>query len=215
MRQVLYIVSNPKSEEQSVSLQIGRSFIDQYQAFNPNDDIDTIDVYKDPIPLVDHDVLLGWDRQRQGDSVEEFPKKQRDKVLEIDRLTQQFIDTDLYVFVVPMWNFGVPPMLKAYIDTFKVARKTFKYTEEGPIGLLTNKQAVIIQARGSVYSGDNQKFEHSVSHLQSVLSFMGVEEIHTIVAEGMNLYSAEECEEIKQSAVKQAKQLAQRLQPIS
>ncbi|PNB70901.1 FMN-dependent NADH-azoreductase, partial [Pseudomonas sp. FW305-BF6] len=67
-------------------------------------------------------------------------------------IVTQFVEADKYVFVTPMWNFSFPPVMKSYIDAVCVAGKTFKYTENGPQGLLGGKKALHIQASGGVYS---------------------------------------------------------------
>ncbi|WP_028777480.1 FMN-dependent NADH-azoreductase [Shimazuella kribbensis] len=211
MKKVLYITANPKPIQQSLSLQIGKAFIEEYQHNHPKDEITRIDVFHHDIPLVDEEILEYMDKTKQGWIMDQFSPPIQNKMRRFNRLTEQFIDTDLYVFVFPMWNFGIPPLLKAYVDTFKVARKTFQYTPNGPIGLLNNKQAVLIQSRGDQYSsGINIEYDHSVRYLQSVLSFIGVEQIETIIAEGTNLGSVDH-DGLKQEALQQAIQIARSL----
>ena len=53
---------------------------------------------------------------------------------------ETFMNADRYVFVTPMWNFSYPPVVKAYLDNVAIAGKTFKYTENGPVGLLEGKK---------------------------------------------------------------------------
>lgn len=65
---------------------------------------------------------------------------------------ETFMHADRYVFVTPMWNFSYPSVVKAYLDNLAIAGKTFKYTENGPVGLLEGKKALHIQATGGVYS---------------------------------------------------------------
>lgn len=65
---------------------------------------------------------------------------------------ETFMHADRYVFVTPMWNFSYPSVVKAYLDNLAIADKTFKYTENGPVGLLEGKKALHIQATGGVYS---------------------------------------------------------------
>lgn len=208
MKKVLYITANPKPLHASVSLQIGDAFLSQYRLTHPEDLIETLDVFRHEIPLIDAEVIEGWEHLRGGGDKSDLPLRAQNKIEKIDQLTQQFMESDRYIFVTPMWNFSVPPLLKAYIDTVKVARKTFRYTEDGPVGLLSNKQAVLIQARGDQYtSGPNQEREHSIRFLKSVLSFIGVESIETIIAEGLNLYP-EKSEQIKQEAMNKAVNLA-------
>lgn len=105
----------------------------------------------------------------------------------------------------------MPPMLKAYIDTIKVARKTFRYTDKGPIGLVRNKTAVIIQSSGDIYSqGPLANYEHGSRYLTSVLSFIGVDRIETILMEGMDL-SPERAANERERAMQEAAELARRL----
>lgn len=208
LKKVLYITANPKPLHASISLQIGDAFLTQYRLTHPEDLIETFDVFRHDVPLIDAEVIEGWEHIRRGGAMIDLPLRAQKKIKKIDQLTQQFMESDRYIFVTPMWNFSVPPLLKAYIDTIKVARKTFRYTEDGPIGLLSNKQAVLIQARGDLYEvGSNQEREHSIRFLKSVLTFIGVESIETIIAEGLNRYP-EKVEQIKQEAIDKAVMLA-------
>ncbi|MGV7660203.1 NAD(P)H-dependent oxidoreductase, partial [Mycobacterium kansasii] len=74
-----------------------------------------------------------------------------------------------------MWNFSVPPVLKAYTDATSIPGKTFRYTKNGPIGLLPDKKALHIQASGSIYSeGPLAPLEMGYSYLNKVLQFYGI-----------------------------------------
>lgn len=102
-------------------------------------------------------------------------------------------------------------MLKAYVDTIKVARKTFRYTPEGPIPLLTGKKAVLIQSSGDVYSeGPLKEFEHGSRYLTAVLSFIGVDWIRTIRMEGMDQDKAR-AETRRSEALAEAERMAELL----
>ncbi|MGA9226445.1 MAG: NAD(P)H-dependent oxidoreductase, partial [Mesobacillus sp.] len=133
---------------------------------------------------------------------------EKQKVSSINQLTDQFVAADKYVFVTPMWNLSFPPKLKSYIDNIAIAGKTFKYTAEGPVGLLTDKKAVHIQARGGVYSeGPAKALEFGDSYLRAILGFMGVPEIETIAVEGMAA-TPDQAADIKQKAIDRAKEFA-------
>lgn len=107
-----------------------------------------------------------------------------------------------------MWNFSFPPKLKAYIDTLCIAGKTFKYTEEGSVGLLKGKKALHIQARGGIYSeGPAKEMEFGDRYLRAVLAFVGITDVQTIAVEGMNAFP-NEAESIKQQAIERAKEAA-------
>lgn len=204
MAKVLYIKANPNEEEKSFSLAIGASFIEEYKRVNPNDEIVELDLYNMEVPFIDGDVLHGWNLLRQGKQSEDLTETQRNKVQKISLLTEQFIKADKYVFVSPMWNLGLPPKLKAYVDTFFIAGKSFKYTENGPVGLLNNKKAVHIQARGGIYSeGPGLEMEFGDRYLRTVMNFLGVASFESIIAEGM-AYMPSEAEKIKSMAIHRA-----------
>lgn len=146
-----------------------------------------------------------------GAAIHQLAPAERESMEHILRFTDAFIAADFCIFAYPLWNFSVPPMLKAYIDTIKMARRTFRYTPHGPVGLLTGKTAVLIQSSGDVYSrGPLQRFEHGNRYLRDVLTFIGVERIETIVLEGMDT-AREEREAKRRRAMEEAERLADAL----
>jgi FMN-dependent NADH-azoreductase len=207
---LLFITANPKTVDQSYSLTVGKAFLDAYQQENPKDEIIELDLYNTNIPYIDTDVLSGWGKLQQGTAFEELSTVEKDKVSRINELTDQLIAADKYVFVTPMWNFSIPPKMKAYIDTICIAGKTFKYTENGPVGLLTDKSAVHIQSRGGVYSeGPAKDFEFGDRYIRSVLTFLGVPSIESVIVEG-TAQMPNEAENIKAKAIEHAKEAAKK-----
>ena len=103
-------------------------------------------------------------------------------------LTELFA-ADVLVIGVPMYNFGIPTQLKAWIDRVVVAGKTFSYSERGPEGLLTGKKVVLATSSGNVYSGNSPAsvLEHAESYLKAVLAHIGLKDVTVIRAEGVNL----------------------------
>ncbi len=209
MAKVLYITAHPHDASQSFSMASGKVFIDSYKEVNPNDEIVHIDLYKENIPYIDADVFSGWGKLRNGQEFTSLSAEEQAKVGRLNELSDQFISGDKYVFVTPMWNFSFPPLMKAYIDSIAVAGKTFKYTEQGPVGLLTDKKALHIQARGGIYSeGPAADFEMGHRYLQAVISgFFGVPSFEGLFIEGHNAMP-EKAEEIKKNAIARAKDLA-------
>lgn len=211
MRSYLYISANPKKEEASNSLRVGRALTEAVRRLDPQAHIAEIDVYRQPIPLIDDRFLQARARLAAGADVSELPAEEQAVVRDVFRYTDQFVAADAYIFAYPLWNFGIPPMLKAYVDTIKVARKTFRYTPEGPIPLLTGKKAVLIQSSGDVYSeGPLKEFEHGSRYLTAVLSFIGVDWIRTIRMEGMDQDKAR-AETRRSEALAEAERMAELL----
>ncbi len=141
MAKVLYITAHPHDEKTSYSMATGKAFIDSYKESNPNDEVVHIDLYKENIPHIDADVFSGWGKLQSGTGFEELSENEKAKVGRLNELSDQFAAADKYVFVTPLWNFSFPPVMKAYLDSVAVAGKSFKYTEQGPIGLLTDKKS--------------------------------------------------------------------------
>lgn len=100
-----------------------------------------------------------------------------------ERIVQQFLDADLIVLGAPMYNFGIPSTLKAWIDRIAVAGKTFRYTADGPEGLATGKHVIIASGRGGLHSGQPSDFQET--YLRHVLGFVGVTDVEFVRAEGV------------------------------
>ena len=137
MTKLLYITAHPLDELGSNSMVAGKTFVDSYKENHPSDEVKHIDLFNEDIPMIDKDVLTGWGKLRNGD---ELTSEEQQKVNRLSEILDEFLEADKYVFVSPMWNLSFPPVLKAYIDAISIAGKTFKYTAEGPQGLLTDKK---------------------------------------------------------------------------
>jgi FMN-dependent NADH-azoreductase len=208
MAKVLYITANPLNETQSYSMAVGKAFIDTYKEENKNDEIVHIDLYNENIPQIDADVFSGWGKLQGGKGFEELSAEEKAKVGRLSELSEQFITADKYVFVTPLWNFSFPPVMKAYLDSVAVAGKTFKYTEQGPIGLLTDKKALHIQARGGFYSeGPATGMEMGHRYLSIMMNFFGVPSFEGLFVEGQAAMP-DKAPEIKENAITRAKELA-------
>jgi FMN-dependent NADH-azoreductase len=99
--------------------------------------------------------------------------------------------------------------MKAYLDSVAVAGKSFKYTAEGPVGLLTDKKALHIQARGGIYSeGPAADMEMGHRYIGIMMNFFGVPSLDGIFVEGHNAMP-DKAQEIKEKGIAEAKKLAQ------
>lgn len=210
MAEVLYITAHPHDETLSYSMAAGKAFIDTYKESNPNDQITHIDLYSEEIPYIDADVFQGWGKLQSGKEYEELSEGEQKKVKRLAELSEQFIHADKYVFVTPLWNFSFPPVMKAYIDSVAVAGKAFRYTEHGPVGLLTDKKALHIQARGGFYSeGPAAEMEMGHRYLSIIMQFFGVPSFEGLFVEGQNALP-DKAEEIKEKAIAQAKEMGKK-----
>ncbi|UII57533.1 FMN-dependent NADH-azoreductase [Cytobacillus spongiae] len=207
MAKVMYITAHPHDETQSYSMAVGKAFIETYKEANPNDEIIHMDLYKETIPPIDVDVFSGWGKLQTGKGFEVLSPDEKAKVGRLSELVDQFVSADKYVFVTPLWNFSFPPVMKAYIDSVSVAGKTFTYTDQGPVGLLTDKKALHIQASGGIYSeGPAAQMEMGHRYLGVMMQFFGVPSFEGLFVEG-HAAMPDKAQEIKENAIARAKEL--------
>lgn len=208
MEKLLYIYANPKEESLSNGAQIGNVFLETVKEENPNIKIEKMFLYKMDIPQVDQDLIYARAKLSfMGYTKDELTEAEREKYEAMHRLADRFIDAKYYVFVSPLWNFGPPAILKAFMDNMFTFGKTFTRTEDGVTkGLLTNRKAIHIQTRGGIYStGPMKEYEMGDQYLRKVLTFLGMEVMDSIIAEGMDHYPKE-----KEAIIARAKEEARR-----
>lgn len=209
MSNILYITAHPLSEDESLSMAVGKEFIERYKHLHPEDEVVHLDLYKADIPYLDADVFNGWKKLRSHSSLQDLSTDERLKVGRLAELGGQFLLADKYIFVTPMWNFSVPAIMKTYIDAITVSGKTFKYTKEGAKGLLKGKKALHIQSRGDIYShGPEMEREMGHRYLEIMMDFFGIKSLESIIIEGQMKYP-EKASQIKENALRQAKAMAE------
>src|SRR5690606_36463824 len=106
-----------------------------------------------------------------------------------ETLVSQFLAADVIVVGAPLYNFSIPSQLKAWIDRLAQAGRTFKYTENGVVGLAADKIVIAGLSRGGIYSTSEagQAMEHQETYLKTVFGFFGITDFRTVRAEGTDL----------------------------
>lgn len=104
-----------------------------------------------------------------------------------DTLVAELKEADTIVIGMPVYNFGVPAALKAWVDQVARARETFRYTESGPVGLLTGKRAIVVAASGGTEI--DSQIDFATPYLRHVLGFIGIHDVE-IVAAGRQMADA-------------------------
>ncbi len=163
------------------SSQLAKQFVAAFQKRNPAARLVVRDVAAaEPVPHLD--------AERFGAFItpaEQRSSAQQAVVAYSDTLINELVQAELIVLGLPMYNFGVPSQLKAYFDHIARAGVTFKYTDKGPVGLLTGKKVVVFAARGGVYAGT--PMDTQTSYVRDFLRFIGLTDVGFIYAEGLAL----------------------------
>lgn len=136
--------------------------------------IEQINLYRDVVPMIDKTVLSAWEKQRKEQELTSQEQKVTERMSEI---LQQFKSANTYVIVLPLHNFNIPSKLKDYMDSIMIAGETFKYTENGSVGLLKDGQRMlVIQASGGIYTNNDwyTEVEYSHKYLKSMFNFLGI-----------------------------------------
>jgi FMN-dependent NADH-azoreductase len=116
---------------------------------------------------------------------EERSSEQKAVVDYSDALIKELKEADVIVLGLPMYNLGLPSNLKAYFDHISRAGETFKYTDTGPVGLLTGKKAYVVATRGGNYQGT--PYDTQTDYIKVFLGFIGITDVEFVYAEGLNM----------------------------
>jgi FMN-dependent NADH-azoreductase len=159
---ILHVDSSINGDN-SVSRIISRSIVDQFRG--PDAEIITRDLAREPLPHLTLDAL--------ADSA----------------VVDEFLAADIVVIGAPMYNFGIPSQLKAWIDRLAVAGKTFRYMAKGPEGLAGGKKVIVASSRGGFYGADTDAaaLDHQESYLRALFGFLGITDVTFIRTEGVAL----------------------------
>ncbi|MBG9546054.1 FMN-dependent NADH-azoreductase [Cytobacillus firmus] len=201
MSKVLFIKANPRPIEQAVSVNLYHTFLESYKESHPDDTIIELDLFAENLPYYGLDHINGMFKSSKG---MELTAEESEAADTVNKYLNQFLDADKVVFAFPLWNLTVPAVLHTYLDYLNQAGKTFRYTPEGAVGLVTDKKVALLNARGGVYSeGPAQSVEMSLNYVKAILNFWGVTDATTIVIEGHNQFP-DRAEEIIEEGLKQA-----------
>ncbi len=213
MEKLLYITANPKGLEKSKGMKIGEAFLESFHQERPDVEMKKIDLFALDFVQMDADLVSARGKLAgYGYTLDQLSEAEREKIVKMHALADEFISYDYFVFVSPMWNLNSPAVLKAFLDNLFIAGKTFAHTPTGPKGLLTNKKAIHIQTRGGAYTGTPMEaLESGDRYIKIALNFLGIEVMDSVICEGFDLYPqrvSELVEAGKEKAAAAAKEMA-------
>lgn len=174
----LLIINVSPNLKASHSRALSQHFVEQLESSYPRQYMPVYrDLEKNPIPYIHADSLEVIDAGTATTPVAKALKTLSDTLIdEVER-------SDAIVIATPMHNFTVPAPLKAYFDLVLIAGKTFKYTFQGPIGLLADRPVMFISCAGGCYHGTTSDF--LTPYVNHVLRFIGINNFTSVVAEGL------------------------------
>jgi FMN-dependent NADH-azoreductase len=173
----LLVIDSTISGDLSVTRELVQHGVAQLEEAYPGLHVTHRDLNADPIPHLTSSTVMGV-RGVAASSQEREAQRLSDTIV------GEVQETDILVIGAPMYNFSVPTTLRAYFDYLLRPQVTFAYTEAGPQGLLVGKRAIVIEARGGVYSeGPTTAFDFQEPYIRHLLAFIGITDVTFIRAE--------------------------------
>jgi len=184
MTNLLYVTCNVRPQDRSRTLLLGNEFLEEYIRWNPKDEVQVLDLYRDSIQRVDQDVLNVWGRIERGEDYALLSDGERHKIARLWRLADQFRSCDKYVFVTHSLNLWFTAEFKMYIDAICIRDRTYRITPQGAKSMLPDQFRKSLHLHASSPYRFVQEQDQSVAYLRSVLIFLGVTDQETALLGG-------------------------------
>lgn len=210
---VLHVCANPKPTEESVSKQLAAAFFGKLIELKPEVELVNVNLYDEKPPFYSYELFKrAWypvfDESYEPSKVEEMALNYAAKQAEL------FNDADVLVLTMPMWNFSVPAIMKAWMDQILCPGLTFSISkEEGVKPLHKVKSIVLLVASGGVYKEDDDRDALS-RQVRNAFGFIGIDELEIVWAEGQNPLFFDNAEENKALAIEAATEIAEDIAEI-
>jgi FMN-dependent NADH-azoreductase len=207
MATLLYVEGSPR-KERSYSIRVAKAFLEAYRASHPADTVKTVDVWGRSLPEFGGlEVAAKYKLMHGKPYTPEEEKAWKAVVAAIG----EFKTGDKVVISSPMWNFGIPYMLKRYIDILLQPSLAFSVSPQGEYkGLITGRPAMLILSRGGSYGPGNpsETYDFQRTYLELALRFIGFEQIDAILCEPTLNAGPEAAEKALAAATAMAKEKA-------
>jgi FMN-dependent NADH-azoreductase len=182
MAKLLYIEASPR-KSRSHSIAVAQLFLSELKKAHPSLEVDKLDLWATELPVFDSDTVEAKYAVLYG--LEQTPDQAK-AWARVVSVIDRFKSADSYLFSLPMWNFGVPYVLKHWIDVIVQPGLTFSYSPaEGYKGLVLNKKAVTVYARGGAYGLGTgaEGYDLQTKTLGGILGFIGITDVTNITVE--------------------------------
>jgi len=200
MANVLVIETSFKFENSNSRI-LTHYFLQKWHEKYPNDEVKIRDLALNPIPHIDNNLFGVWNKSSDSLSEEE-----QISLRLADEIIAEVQNADVLVIGAPLYNFNIASVLKAWLENLLRSGVTFKYTPEGPEGLVIGKKVFIITTSGWSYGEGEGSGDFQTPYLRYVLNFIGITDITFIKAQGLTA-SIEACQQNIQQAKDQINQV--------
>lgn len=184
---------------QGQSSQLAEKFVAEWRASHADSRVTVRDLARDGVPHLDASRFSAFTAAPEARNVE-----QQAVIAYSDALINELKAADVIVLGLPLYNFGVPSQLKAYFDHVARNGVSFRYTANGPEGLIKGKKVYVFATRGGLYAGT--PLDTQTNYVRDFLRFIGIEDVEFVYAEGLNISA-----ELKATALTKAQDEIHRL----
>lgn len=182
IKQILIVEVSPRGPA-SASRNVSQKLSTRLRAEYPGATLVHRDLARDSLPHLDDATVKAISSKDPAEV-----QAHRDFARLSDVLINELLASDLLVIATPMWNFGIPSLLKAWIDLVVRPGRTFNYADSGVVGLAKGKKAILVLASGGVFTdGPWKPWDFVEPYLRTILRFIGIESVQTVRVEGMNI----------------------------
>lgn len=184
---LLYISCNSKPEKLSSSKTVARLFIQKFIEQNPDFDVEEVDLYKDHIPTLQYEYFAGQNALVEKEALKQLDDFSQREIQRINDLCDQFVKARVYVISAPMWSLSFPPQLKAYFDCVIQDKKTIKFENQKPKGMLNDfdRSLVYIQSSGGKIPAYLKPIlNRGVNYIKHISKFIGINKVKEILVDG-------------------------------
>lgn len=179
MKKILHIISSPRGAA-SLSIQLGNAIIEQLIAKYPGSTVHENNLVNEQFPHLEEAQIASFFTPAQSRTPENILAAKHS-----DDAIDEIREADIIVIGAPIYNFGIPSALKAWIDHIVRSGVTFKYDQNGAAGLINGKKIFIAMASGGIYSdGPMKPLDFAEPYLKHIFSFIGISDITVFRVEG-------------------------------
>ncbi|CRK82848.1 FMN-dependent NADH-azoreductase [Neobacillus massiliamazoniensis] len=178
---ILVVKANNRPASEAVSSKMYETFMENVEGVN----VSTYDVFAEDMPYFGQDLFNAFGKVQSGAEMTDVEQR-------ILAAKQKAMDAlaaaDVVVFAFPLWNLTIPAKLQTFFDYVFQSGFTFKYNENGQLeGLMKDKKAIILSARGGIYSTpEAAPMEMAATYVKNAVSFFGMEIVNEVIIEGHN-----------------------------